>query len=358
MVGGIILLMIIGVLLVVAASPPVAKRNGYEAFHFVNQQYLYLSFAIPLMFFLSILNARLVRLVALMGLGMSFLLMVLVLFWGSETKGAARWISLFGFSLQPSEFMKPCFAIVNAWIFSLRQRYAELPCYPISTLLYLFAIALLALQPDFGMMIITMVIWAGQLFLAGLPMLLVAALILMGIGGGFAAYFTFDHVKSRVDRFLDPQSGDNYQVERSLEAFANGGIFGKGPGEGLVKMRLPDCHTDFIYAVAGEEFGIIACLLIAGIFLAMTARGMITVWQHGDYFRILAVGGLLIQFSMQALVNMGVAVNILPAKGMTLPFISYGGSSLLAMAVALGIILALTRKHFGKGLASNGYLSA
>jgi cell division protein FtsW len=346
--AAIIALMIIGALLVFASSPPVAERIGLESFYFVKHQQIFLLLALPCLIGASFLEPREIKRLALVGLGAAFTLMVLLPFIGFETKGASRWVSLMGVSIQPSEFMKPCFAVVTAWIFSLRQKYQEFPAYRLSFAVYAFAVLLLLMQPDFGMVITLTVIWGVQVFLAGLPMFWVLLLVVGAAIGGVGAYFMFHHVRERIDRFLDPASGDNYQVERSLEAFHNGGIFGKGPGEGQVKLLLPDSHTDFIFAVAGEELGLLACLLIVGLFFFVAAKGILRIQRENDTFLMIAVAGLLTQFSIQALINMGVAVQLLPAKGMTLPFLSYGGSSVLAMAIAMGIVLALTRKRFGK----------
>ncbi len=348
--AAILALMALGAVLITASSPPVAERIGLDSFYFVKRQQLFLGLALPVLLGISLLDPRWIRRVAIVGLGISFLLMLLVPFFGFETKGASRWINLAGLSIQPSEFMKPCFAVVTAWIFSLRQKYIDFPAYRLSFALYGFAVLLLIMQPDFGMIVTLTVLWGVQVFLAGLSMIWVGLLLLSAVGGGLGAYFLFDHVRSRIDRFLDPQSGDNYQVDRSLEAFQNGGILGKGPGEGQVKLSLPDSHTDFIFAVAGEEFGLLFCLVIVGLFLFVAVKGLMRVWRDDDAFLIIAVVGLLTQFSIQALINMGVAVQLLPAKGMTLPFLSYGGSSTMAVAMAMGMVLALTRKRFGKGL--------
>ena len=346
--GAIILLMALGAVLVTASSPPVAERIGLSPFYFVRNQQFFLVLAFPVMIGISLLEPIWIRRLSLLGLGASLFLMLLVPFMGFETKGASRWISLFGISVQPSEFMKPFFAVVTAWIFSLRQKYMNFPAWWLSTALYGLAALLLLLQPDFGMVVTLTVIWGVQVFLAGLPMILVFVLVALAVGGGVGAYFLFSHVRQRIDRFLDPTTGDNYQVERSLEAFQNGGLIGRGPGEGQVKLALPDSHTDFIFAVVGEEFGMIACLLIVGIFFFIVAMGIIRVWRESDSFLMIAVAGLLTQFSIQALINMGVSVQLLPAKGMTLPFLSYGGSSIMAVAMAMGMVLALTRKRFGK----------
>jgi cell division protein FtsW len=259
-----------------------------------------------------------------------------------------RWIQLFGFSLQPSEFMKPCFAVMLAWVFSIRLTTPEFPSYKTAFFMYLAMVVLLVIQPDFGMIVTITGMFATQFFLAGMPILWVIGMIALAVVGAVTAYHSFDHVASRIDRFLDPTSGDNYQVQKSLQAFKEGGLIGRGLGEGEIKNQIPDSHTDFIFAVAGEEFGLLFCLIIIGIFAFIVVRGLFNVARETDMFRMLAVSGILAQFGIQAIVNMGVAVNLLPAKGMTLPFLSYGGSSLLAMALGMGMLLALTRRKFGE----------
>jgi cell division protein FtsW len=208
--------------------------------------------------------------------------------------------------------------------------------------------ALLLMQPDVGMAILVSVAWGVQFFLAGLPMVLVMAIGVVFIIGGFAAYFNFDHVQSRIDRFFDPAGSEAYQVARSLEAFINGGIFGRGPGEGQIKAVLPDAHADFIFAVAGEEFGLMLTLLIVGLFLFVVLRGFVRAFRETDLFVQLAVAGLLVQFGLQAIINMASTLNLMPTKGMTLPFISYGGSSMMALALGIGTVLALTRERPGQ----------
>lgn len=212
---------------------------------------------------------------------------------------------------------------------------------------YGFVVLLLLAQPDFGMAVTVSVVFGAQFFLAGLPFIWVIAMCVLAVVGVFGAYHFFHHVQERIDRFLDPSSGDNYQVAKSLEAFQNGGILGQGPGEGRVKLHLPDSHTDFVFAVAGEEFGMILCLMIIALFGFIVLRGFARVWKGRDMFIMLSVVGLLTQFGIQSVINMGVAVNMLPAKGMTLPFISYGGSSLMAIALGMGMVLALTRLRYG-----------
>ncbi len=340
-------LMFIGAVLVTASSPTAAERMHYPVYYFVQRQQLYLMLGFVVMLVVSLFNPQMIRRFAFVGLLGSIILMIVVLLIGNETKGAARWVNIAGMSIQPSEFMKPFFAIVTAWIFAQRDRIIGFPAYRISAVIYVVLVLLLVAQPDLGMTGTITIIWCVQLFLSGLSFVWIFALFLLAVIGSVGAYFAFDHVKQRIDRFLDPQSGDNYQVTKSLEAFQNGGILGKGPGEGEVKLSLPDSHTDFIFAVAGEEFGLLFCLVIISLFLFIIIKGLHRLRHETDLFIILAVAGLVTQFGIQALINMGVAVQLLPAKGMTLPFLSYGGSSVLAMAITMGMLLALTRTRFG-----------
>jgi cell division protein FtsW len=337
----------IGAVLVTAASPSVAERIDLERFYFVKRQIVFLVLSCVVMFGISLLTEVQVRRLAILGfLGSMFLMLVLPVV-GYEVKGATRWVYIAGMSVQPSEFMKPCMAVVMAWIFSEGLKSPGFPSYRIAVALYAAIVLLLLIQPDFGMAITVSVVWGVQFFLAGLPFIFVIALIVLGVVGVFGAYNFFPHVQARIDRFLDPSSGDNYQVAKSLEAFQNGGILGQGPGEGIVKLHLPDSHTDFVFAVAGEEFGMILCMIIVALFAFIVLRGFARVSKGRDMFVVLAVVGLLTQFGIQAVINMGVAVNMLPAKGMTLPFLSYGGSSLMAIALGMGMVLALTRLRYG-----------
>jgi len=340
-------LVCMGVFMVAAASPPVAIRIGLPSFYFVTRHQFFLAASVVAMIGVSLLPTAQIKRLALLGLILSTLLLLALPFIGFENKGAVRWVRFGGFSLQPSELMKPCFAVITAWIFAYGMRNARFPSYRIAVGLYAFMAMLLIIQPDFGMVITVSGMFAVQFFLAGMPFLWVAIMAALGVMGIIAAYSLLPHVAARIDRFLDPASGDNYQVQKSLEAFAHGRWFGTGPGEGTVKQSIPDSHTDFIFSVAGEEFGVVFCLLIIFVFAFIVVRGFSRLWQETDKFTMIAVGGLLAQFGIQAVVNMGVAVNLLPAKGMTLPFLSYGGSSLIAMAVGMGMMLALTRKRYG-----------
>lgn len=337
----------LGLMLTVTASPPVAERIGADPFYFARKQGILLLPALAVLILVSLADLRQVRRVAVALLLFSLVLLVGTLTMGAEIKGATRWVSIAGFSIQPSEFVKPAFAVVAAWMFSAQRLGEEIPGFVIATALYAMVLTLLLLQPDVGQAAVLSAIWFAQFFLAGMPMLAVIVMAALGAAGMVAAYFVFPHVQSRIDRFLDPASGDSYQVDRAMEAFSNGGLLGRGPGEGTVKNVLPDGHADFIFAVAGEEFGMIACLVIVAIFAFIVLRGFARVLQDNDLFVVLAATGLLVQFGLQALINMASTLSLIPTKGMTLPFVSYGGSSLLALAIGMGMLLALTRKRPG-----------
>jgi cell division protein FtsW len=341
------LLISIGFFLVVAGSPPVARRIGLPDLYFVTRHEIFSVLSIVVMVGISMLNAQQVRRIAVIGFIVSIVVLMLLPFIGYENKGSIRWIHVAGMSIQPSEFMKPCFAVLLGWIFAARFTTPYFPSYRLAIIAYGLVAALLIIQPDFGMTMTVTGMFGVQFFLAGMPFAWVIGMACLAILGIIGAYQLLPHVAARIDRFLDPASGDNYQVQKSLDAFNAGGWFGKGPGEGQVKLHIPDSHTDFIFSVAGEEFGLIACLLIVSIFAFIVVRGFLRMGKEQDMFTIIAVGGLLTQFGIQAMVNMGVAVNMLPAKGMTLPFLSYGGSSMVAMAGGMGMMLALTKKKYG-----------
>lgn len=348
--GAVGLLIVIGAILVIAGSPAVAQKIGVESYYFVKRQTFFLFLSAAAIVFMSLLDTAAVRRVGALGFVVSFLLLAAVPFLGSEIKGSVRWISLLGVSIQPSEFIKPCFALFNAWLLVRRVVEPGFPGMKLSFALYGVVLALLVGQPDLGMALTLTAIWGAQLFLAGVPYLVIAILGGGVVAGGVGAYFTFAHVQSRIDRFMSPEAGENYQVEKALEAFASGGMFGKGPGEGVVKRAIPDSHTDFIFAVAGEEFGMIFCMFILLLFAVIVLRSLTRMSHDPDLYVMIAAGGLVTQFGLQAAVNMGVALHLLPTKGMTLPFLSYGGSSMLAFGIGVGALLALTRKKYGYGL--------
>lgn len=341
----ITVLIIIGIFLNFSASPAVANRIGADTFHFVKRQLFFIPLAFGIMLLLSMQKLKTIRRIAIIGYVIVIALMILTLFWGEETKGASRWIRIFGFSLQPSEFVKPAFAVVAAWLFDGQKRHQDFPGDILSTGLYALTVILLLLQPDVGMTIVVTVIWGFQFFLSGLSIVLVSIMIFGGIALLVMAYFTFSHVHSRVEQFLASGGELSYQVKKSLEAFHNGSIFGMGPGEGVVKMNIPDAHTDFIFAVAGEEFGMFLCLIIVGIYAAVVVRSMVISMRENNLFIILSASALSASFGLQAIINMASTLHLMPTKGMTLPFISYGGSSLLATALGMGMLLAITRKN-------------
>jgi cell division protein FtsW len=348
--AGVLAIMACGVMLTMAASPPAAERIGADTFHFVRRQLFFLPLALALMIGISLCTPRHVRRLALIVFAGSMLALGLTFVMGTEIKGARRWLSIAGLgTVQPSEFVKPSLAIISAWLFAQKKLNPRFPGYSLSFLLFGGVLALLLLQPDLGMAIVIAAVWAAQFFLAGLPVWLAIAGAGLGAVGMIAAYHTFAHVQSRIDRFLNPETGDNFQVNTSLEAFMNGGLFGRGPGEGTVKAQLPDAHTDFIMAVAGEEFGFVVCLLILLLFTFVTLRSLSRSMRETSLFVMLAAAGLVVQFGLQAVINMASTIQLMPAKGMTLPFISYGGSSALAMAICVGMLLALTRERAGLG---------
>ena len=359
LLAGIATLIAVGIVLVTTASPPVATRiagPGHE-YMFIKRHIVYLVPSLAIMFGMSLLSPRNIWRSCSVVLLACFVLLVLVPFVGEEIKGARRWIDLYVISLQPSEFAKPAFAVVAAWLLSKKQDRSALSTYPVaSVVVFGLLLLLLIVQPDFGMSFVLSAIFAAQLFLAGLPWVLVGGLALAGIFGVGMAYLLLGHVASRIDRFLYPESGDNYQVERAVDAFRNGGVWGTGAGQGTAKLNIPDAHADFIFAVAGEELGLVMTCLLVLLYGYIILRGLNKAMDSSDMFVVLAIGGLLTMFGLQALVNMGSSVHLLPTKGMTLPFISYGGSSLLATGFGMGIVLALTRRQARTSIASGGYI--
>ena len=342
-------IVVVGAVLTLAASPPVAERLGFDTFYFARRQFVFLGMAVAVIFAISFLSPRNIRRLAVFSMVGAIILMVATLFLGTEIKGATRWLYFGSYSLQASEFVKPGFAVVCAWMFSEQRLDGRFHGYAISTGLFLFVVGLLLMQPDVGMSVVIAAMWGVQFFVAGLPLLLVLGIGFAFLAGTVGAYLAFGHVQARVDRFLDPAGGESYQVSRALEAFYNGGWAGRGPGEGRVKEVLPDAHADFIFAVAGEEFGLVLCLALVALFAFVVLRGFSRVLKSDDLYVLLATTGLLVQFAVQVIINMASNINLMPPKGMTLPFISYGGSSTLALALGMGMVLALTRDRQGGG---------
>lgn len=345
--GAIGVLIVIGTLLTLAASPPVAERINMDSYFFVKKHLMMLPLGLILLFGVSMVSPTMVKRLSVGLLLFALLLMVLTLTIGEERNGAQRWLSIAGMSLQPSEFLKPSLIVFAAWMFSEQNRGTGVPGTLIALFTWALCVGMLAMQPDFGQAFLLTVVIGAMFFIAGMPMILVLGLVLAGAVGGVFAYIFVPHVTSRIDRFLDPASGDTFQVTTAINAFLQGGLFGRGPGEGTVKRILPDAHTDYIFAVVGEEFGMIACLLLVTLFAFIVLRGLARAFAAEDHFVQLATSGLIFLFGLQACINMAVNLNLLPSKGMTLPFISYGGSSLLALSLTAGMILALLRKRPG-----------
>lgn len=344
LLGVILLLILAGFLLSFAASPPVAERIGLEPGHFTIRHAIFLGPSLAILIGLSFLTPRQVRRSAFILFMIAVPLLLATLFFGAEVKGSRRWISIAGFSLQPSEFVKPAFVIITAWLFSENAQRPEIPGNLFSIILFGIVAALLIAQPDFGQTMLVAIVWGALFFMAGMSWVWIGALGALAVSGMTAAYLFFPHVAGRIDRFITGE-GDNFQVETGREAIISGGWLGQGPGEGTVKRYLPDSHTDFTFAVAAEEFGIIACLLLVGVFAFIVLRVLSTAMRERDGYVRLAVSGLIILFAIQSMINMMVTLQLMPAKGMTLPFISYGGSSLLSMSIVMGFVLALTRRR-------------
>jgi cell division protein FtsW len=334
-----------GYIMMLAASPAVAERIGQSRDLFLLKQVFFLALAGGIVVGVSLLSPRDIRRLALAGCAAALLLTAATLVMGVEIKGARRWIALPGMSVQPSEFLKPCFAVVAAWLLSETRRTPRFPGFWAAIGIFLLIALLLKSQPDIGMLAVVTAVFFAQLYVNGLNLFLVGIGLAGFCGAGVGAYMLFPHVRSRVTRFLDPAAGDSYQVTTSLEAFGNGGLLGRGPGEGHVKDVLPDAHADFVYAVAGEEFGMLICLVIAMVFAFIVLRGLLRLLREQDLFVVLASTGLVTGFGLQAFVNMASSLHLIPTKGMTLPFISYGGSSVMAVALGMGMLLALTRRR-------------
>lgn len=348
--AALLILVGFGYVMVLAASPAVAERIGASSRNmFFLRQVVYLAMATGLMVAVSMLSIRQVRLLAWLGLAGAIAMVAATLVMGVEIKGARRWLSVPGLgSLQPSEFLKPCFAVVTAWLIAEGKVNRRHGATVLAIVLFFCIAALMKGQPDIGMLLVIAAVFFAQFFVAGLNVFFVGMIGAVGLAGAALAYTLFPHVQSRVHRFLDPASGDNYQVTVALEAFGHGGLLGRGPGEGRVKNVLPDAHADFVFAVAGEEFGLVVCLLILAIFAFVVVRGLIRLIGETDLFIVLASAGLLTQFGLQAFVNMASTLHLIPTKGMTLPFVSYGGSSVLAIALGMGMLLALTRRRLSR----------
>jgi cell division protein FtsW len=345
MLAAIAVLMLAGIVLSLAASPPVATRIGLDPFHFVNRHVMFLAPAFAVMIATSFLPPRHIRRLALAVFIVCLALTAATLVFGAEVKGARRWLVLAGVNIQPSEFVKPAFVVLIAWLFAESTRKSDMPANTIALTLLTSVVALLVLQPDFGQTMLIALVWGALFFMAGMRMVWVAGLGGVAAAGLAGAYFFVPHVTKRINRFMDPSSGDTFQVSNAIESFVRGGWFGRGPGEGTVKRILPDSHADFVFAVAAEEFGIVLCLALVALFAFVVIRALQHAFRDQDPFTRFAAAGLAILFGTQSAINMAVNLHLIPAKGMTLPFISYGGSSMISLAYGMGMLLALTRER-------------
>lgn len=339
----------IGLIAVAAASPAAAVRYSGAGFkvpelYYFYRQIAWIAVGVPVMIGISMLSRERARRFALFGAGFFFILLLFVPVLGPEVNGARRWLEIGIGQLQPSEFLKPFFAVGMAWLLSLRERDKSLPVFALSVLPVAAIAFLLMKQPDFGSTIIFVAVWVAMLALAGVSLRILGGLAVAGVVGIVLAYFFYDVATLRIDAFLFGE-GDTFQTDNAMRTLTAGGLFGMGPGAGTRKFGLPEPQTDYILSVIGEEFGLIACLAIALLYLVIVARVLVKLLDEDSPFAILAGAGLVIQFGLQALINMAVNVQIAPSKGMTLPFISYGGSSMLALSIGMGLLLAFTRRN-------------
>ena len=345
LLAAILALMLTGVILSLAASPPVAARLGLDPFHFVNRHIVYLLPTIAVLLMTSWLSPRHLRRVALVVFLISLCLVALTPFFGAEIKGARRWLVIASVNIQPSEFLKPAFVVLIAWLFAESTRRPEMPANTVALALLLVVVTLLVMQPDFGQTMLIALVWGALFFMAGMRLIWVGGLAGLAGAGLVSAYFTVPHVAQRIQRFMDKGSGDTFNIDLALESFARGGWFGRGPGEGTVKRILPESHTDFVFAVGAEEFGIVLCLALLALFAFVVIRSLRHAARNDEPFTRFAASGLAILFGLQSAINMAVNLHLMPAKGMTLPFISYGGSSIISLAYGMGMLLALTRER-------------
>ncbi|MCG7519190.1 putative lipid II flippase FtsW [Ruegeria sp. Ofav3-42] len=342
----VLILFVIGLLLGLAASPPLAGRNGFDPFHYVERQVLFGGLALIAMLLTSMMSPTLVRRLAVLGFLASFIALAFLPVFGTDFgKGAVRWYSLGFASMQPSEFLKPGFVVVAAWLLAASQEINGPPGRLWSFALCMAIVAMLVLQPDFGQACLILFGWGVMYFVAGAPMLLLVGMAGVVVLGGMFAYSNSEHFARRIDGFLNQEVDPTTQLGYATNAIREGGLFGVGVGEGQVKWSLPDAHTDFIIAVAAEEYGLILVLIIIALYSLIVVRSLLRLMRERDMFIRLAGTGLACMFGVQAMINMGVAVRLLPAKGMTLPFVSYGGSSLIAGGIAVGMLLAFTRSR-------------
>jgi cell division protein FtsW len=355
LLAALVLLMITGVVLSFAASPPVAERLGLGPWHFIIRQAIFAALALPVLIGASFLPHRAARIAALAVLVVSVILLWLTLKFGVEVKGAKRWISFAGQTVQPSEFVKPAFAIIGAWLFAESMKQKGMPARSLATLIMLVIVAALLLQPDIGQTALVLATWAGLLFLSGISWFIIFGLMIAGVGMLYGAYVFFPHFAKRIDTFINPDEGaghGTYQIEKALDSLLEGGWFGRGPGESLANRQIPDAHADYIFSAAAGEFGILFCICLVGLIAFIVIRALLGAQRQSNLFARLAASTLAIQFGLQCGINLAVNLNLIPPKGMTLPFVSYGGTSMIAVAFGMGLMLALTRKRPEERIAS------
>jgi cell division protein FtsW len=351
-------LMLGGIVLCLAASPPVAARIGLDPFHFVNRQVMFLIPAVAVLIATSFLSPREIRQLALIVFVISIVLVAVTPFFGAEIKGARRWLVILGVNVQPSEFLKPAFVVLIAWLFGESGRRPEMPANTFALAMLVAVVGLLVLQPDFGQTMLVTLVWGALFYMAGMRLIWMVGLGATASVGLMVAFYTVPHVAQRINRFLDPASGDTFNIDIATESFVRGGWFGRGPGEGTIKRILPEGHTDFIFAVAAEEFGVVLCLILVSLFAFIVIRALTKAMRNDDPFVRFASAGLAILFGLQSTINMAVNLHLMPAKGMTLPFISYGGSSLISLAYGMGMLIALTRERPTARLADDLIVAA
>lgn len=339
-------LLLIGIILDVTASPAVARRlNAADDYALVRKQIQFVVLSCGIILGMSLFSLQTIRRISILGFVALLGMLVATLLFGTEIKGAKRWLYFFGFSLQSSELMKPIFIVWTAWLLERSKKLDYFKGWHWAFVSYFMVVFLLLLQPDIGMTLLISSIFVLQLFLAGLPWIFVGVAGVGGVCALFVLYFTYPHFRARVDQFLYGTNETSYQINKAMEAFQNGNLVGRGPGEGTVKLSIPDAHTDFVFAVAGEEYGVWLCLIIIALFSVIVIRTLHQSAKESNLFVMYAEVGLAGSLGLQAFVNMASSLHIIPTKGMTLPFISYGGSSLLGTAIEIGMLLAITRKN-------------
>ncbi|MDP1730012.1 MAG: putative peptidoglycan glycosyltransferase FtsW [Devosia sp.] len=344
LLAALVLLLMVGMVLSFAASPPVAERLGLGPWHFIIRHALFTVPTLIVLFGTSLLSRRAARVSALAVLAVSIILLWLTLRFGVEVKGAKRWISAFGQTIQPSEFVKPAFAVIGAWLFAESMKQKGMPARSLATLIMLVIVGGLLLQPDIGQTALVLATWAVLLFLSGISWFVIFGLIIAGLGMLFGAYMFFPHFAKRIDTFINPEGGNTYQVDKALNSLLEGGWFGRGPGESIAKKFIPDAHADYVFSAAAGEFGILFSLCLVALIAFIVIRALISAQRQTNLFARLAASTLAIQFGLQCAINLAVNLNLIPPKGMTLPFVSYGGTSMIAIAFGMGLMLALTRK--------------